>query len=176
MHAQPIARLHLDDSGIYRFEAARGALARPGALEFGYEEVGLPLLERRADGWLRVMLGEDDAGSVVSGWIAGKEGVGITLWEERFADTPLFFALPSDSTLRFHASPDGPVESFPLPAGEPGDYVLWPLETRGDWMRVRAVTPSDYCFEPRAPRVDTLWIRWREAGGEPRVWYFTRGC
>ena len=87
--------------------------------------------------------------------------------------------MPADSA-RFHEAPEGPAAPFPLPppgsGGPPGDYILWPLERAGDWMRVRAVTPSDYCADPPAPREDTLWIRWRGASGRPRVWFFTRGC
>ena len=96
----------------------------------------------------------------------------MTLWEDVLPGLPLFFALPPDS-FRFHAAPDGPEESFPV---EYDEYILWPLEVQGDWMRVRAVTPSDYCAEPTSPRQDTLWIRWRGEPNGPRVWFYTRGC
>jgi hypothetical protein len=83
--------------------------------------------------------------------------------------------------MRFFEAPDGPAASFAL---NPDDYILWPLELRGDWLRVRAATPSDYCAAPPPPgvpaapasRQDTLWIRWRAETGRPRVWFYTRGC
>ena len=135
--------------------------------------MGLPILEEAPAGWHRVLLGADSTGAAVSGWSRVRPGiVGRTLWEELLPGQPLFFALPPDS-FAFHASPGGPEERFPV---EVERYILWPLEVRGDWMRVRAVTPSDYCFEPRAPTQDTLWIRWRGEAGRPRVWFHTRGC
>jgi hypothetical protein len=175
-----VARLIVDSMAVYRFEAAPGVLDAPGALEFGYEEVGLPLLEDPGAGRWRVHLGTRD-GEPVSGWVAMQPGRTRTLWEELLPTMPLFFVVPPDS-IRFHASQDGPAVPFTLAPrtsgdpGDPGDYILWPIETTGDWMRVRAVTPSDYCFDPPAPREDTLWIRWREGSGNPRVWFFTRGC
>ncbi|MSR36187.1 MAG: hypothetical protein EXR95_06015 [Gemmatimonadetes bacterium] len=98
--------------------------------------------------------------------------MGVTLWDELLPGQPLFFALPPDS-FRFHVAPDGADERFAI---EREQYILWPLEQSGDWMRVRAVSPSDYCAAPGAARQDTLWIRWRAETGRPRVWFYTRGC
>jgi hypothetical protein len=182
-----IARLIADSLGVYRFEAAADLLDAPGALEFGYEEIGLPALESAGiERWL-VHLGTR-AAEPVTGWVAIRPGLARTLWEDLLPTLPLFFVVPSDS-IAFHASREGPVVPFPIPPpssgdpGDPGDYILWPLERSGDWMRVRAVTPSDYCAEPPSPREDTLWIRWAApasypstGGWRPRVWYFTRGC
>jgi hypothetical protein len=170
--AAPLARLIVDTTGVFAFDGRAGSLARPGALEFGYEEIGFPILEHGTDGWERVYLGDDSAGAALSGWARAQPGLAaVTLWEELLPGQPLFFVVAQDS-MRFHGAPEGPEEPFPV---RPEEYILWPLETRGDWMRVRAVTPSDYCAEPAAPRQDTLWIRWRDARG-PRVWFYTRGC
>jgi hypothetical protein len=116
----------------------------------------------------------------VTGWVTTVPGrTARTLWEELLPNLPLFFVVPPDS-VRFHSAPNGAAAAFPVPPptpdGQIGDYILWPVEQQGDWMRVRAVTPSDYCADPPAPREDTLWIRWREPSGNPRVWFFTRGC
>ena len=178
-----LARLVLDSSGVYTFEAREGAVQTPGALEFGYEEVGLPILAHGTDGWERVYLGTSAGGTVVDGWARRRPSyVSVTLWDEMLPGLPLFFALPPDS-IRFYAAPDSAQVGFPV---NPDDYILWPLEPRGDWMRVRVATPSDYCAAPpppgtpgaavAAPRQDTLWIRWRGESGRPRVWFFTRGC
>jgi hypothetical protein len=167
-----IARLIVDSMSVYRFEAAPAVLDAPGALEFGYEEIGLPLLEDAEQGRWRVYLGTR-GGAPVSGWVAAQSGRTRTRWEELLPTLPLFFVVPRDS-IRFHAAQDGPAVPFAMAA--PDDYILWPVETSGDWMRVRAVTPSDYCFDPPSPREDTLWIRWRAESGNPRVWFFTRGC
>jgi hypothetical protein len=170
--ADVIARLVLDTAGVYRYEALEGMLEEQGTLEFGYEIVGLVLLERSPDGWVRVYLGKAPGGAVASGWTRVRPGaLGLTLWEELLPRQALFFALPPDS-IRFYSSIEGPGAPFPIEAG----YIMWPLEVRGDWMRVRAVAPSDYCFDPPSPRQDTLWIRFRAQNGRPRVWFYTVGC
>ena len=167
-----IARLVLDSARVYRYEALEGLLEEQGTLEFGYGVVGLVLLERSPDGWVRVYLGKAPGGAVVSGWTRARPGaLGLTLWDELLPGQALFFALPPDS-IRFHASPEGPDAVFPIEDG----YIMWPLEVRGDWMLVRAVSPSDYCFDPPSPRQDTLWIRFRGQDGRPRVWFYTVGC
>jgi hypothetical protein len=172
-----LARLVLDTTGVFTFEARDGLLKTPGALDFGYEEIGLAILEHGADGWERVLLGAGADGGVVSGWARARRGVvGVTAWQDFIPGQALFFALPPDS-IHFYDAADGAETSFGV---RPDDYILWPLGVRGDWMRVRAVTPSDYCATPgpgaAAVRQDTLWIRWRNAEGRPRVWFFTRGC
>ena len=65
--APVLARLVLDTLHVYRFEARDGLLATPGALEYGYEDVGFPILERGPDGWERVHVGTDSAGASVAG-------------------------------------------------------------------------------------------------------------
>ncbi|MSR36188.1 MAG: hypothetical protein EXR95_06020 [Gemmatimonadetes bacterium] len=65
--APVLARLVLDTTVVFTFEALPGVLARPGALEFGYAEIGLPILERGTGGWERVYLGEGPDGQPVSG-------------------------------------------------------------------------------------------------------------
>src|SRR5699024_8199657 len=127
------------------FEARDGLLKTPGALEFGYQEIGLPILEHGADGWERVLLGGAADGSAVTGWARARQGVvGVTLWQDLIPGQPLFFALPPDS-IHFFAAADGAEKGFTV---RPDDYILWPLAVQGDWMRVRAVSPSDYCATP----------------------------
>ena len=169
--AEVIARLVLDTVGVYRYEVQEGLIEEQGTLEFGYEVVGLVLLEERSDGWVRVYLGEGVAGAV-TGWTRPRSGaLGLTLWDDLLLRQALFFSLPPDS-IRFHVSPEGPDAPFPIERG----YIMWPLETRGDWMRVRAVAPSDYCSDPPSPQQDTLWVRFRGQDGRPRVWFYTVGC
>ena len=162
----------LDSAGVYRYGALAGLIAHPGALDYGYEQVGLPVLQARGDGWSRVYLGETADGTELSGWVRIRPGVlALTLWEDLLPHQPLFFAVPDDS-IHFYALREGAEKSF----SRADSYIMWPLETAGDWMRVRAITPSNYCFDSPAAREDTLWIRWRDPSGEPRVWFYTRGC
>lgn len=176
--AAVVARLIRRGTGVHTLEAA-GPAAVGGAIGHGYEDIGLPLLEAPdGAGWLRVHYAAAADGAALDGWTPndGAE-VAVVLWSERLAELPLFFLSPD--SIRFFESPDGPpVEPTLAPGSEPErfDYILHPLETRGAWMRVELVTPKDYCFDPPAPRRDTLWIRYLTEGGEPRVWYYTRGC
>jgi hypothetical protein len=92
-------------------------------------------------------------------------------------DSPLFFIDPD--SIGFHAEPGGGRVSLTLaPHVSPQrfDYILYPLDTVGPWMRVEVVSPSNYCFDPEAPARDTVWIRHLDAAARPRVWYHTRGC
>lgn len=177
-----IARLHRAPTGEYTLEAGPDA-ANGGAMDFSYEEVGLPLLEPAgtspdAEGWMRVHYALDSAGAPMDGWVrADAERVGLLTWRDHLPTLPLFF-LDADS-IAFHAEVDGARLDIPLaPDGgqERFDYILHPLETRGEWMRAELVTPKDYCFDSPAPRRDTVWVRYLDEGGEPRLWYYTRGC
>jgi hypothetical protein len=151
-------------------------------LEFGYEEMGLPVLEIRSGAqrmeWLRVHYGLAADGEPRTGWVPFPQPrLEFLSWAERLPELPLFFLDPD--SIRFHGAMEGPDEPISLVRGggsQRFDYILYPLETRGQWMRVEVVTPSDYCVDPSAPRRDTTWIRHLKQDGRPRVWYNTRGC
>ena len=56
------------------------------------------------------------------------------------------------------------------------DYILEPLEVRGEWMRVKVKEPSDYCEFDLTVKSREGWIRWYADESVPLVWYYTRGC
>lgn len=162
----------------WTFHLLAGDAVRTGALEFGYEELALPVVTLPGeDGWGRVRYGYGASGESREGWVRSGAGQAtFEAWSERLPGLPLYFEPP----------PSGPV-LFRTPGGEavvgganelppPGGYILHPLESRGDWLRVEVVAPSDYCAEVTAPRRDTAWIRYLDAEGRPTVWYYTRGC
>lgn len=151
-----------------------------GALEVGYEERALPVMEVEGDGgWLLVSYAFDDGGGMHTGWVDSTdprlEYVPWSGWLER--QGVLFFVAPD--SIAFFDGPDGePIDLALLPgAGSRRfDYGLYPLRTDGEWMEVRVASPSDYCGAD-APAVDAqAWIRYLDPQGRPRVWYFTRGC
>jgi hypothetical protein len=185
--APAAARLIREPTGVYALEV-RGQVEEGGALEHGYEDMGLPLLETPPlpaqapasppPGWLRVHYGLASDGRPLEGWVRDDPArVSRFLWSERLPESPLFF-LHSDS-IRFFAAPAGESVAVALELG-PGDprfdYILYPLVTRGPWMQVVVATPSTYCFDPPTPQHDTVWIRYLNDAGRPRVWYYTRGC
>lgn len=162
-------------------EAARPGLVS-GALETGYEETALPVLEAGAGGeWLRVSYAFDSAGTAVTGWVDGTDSaVEIVTWTSWLASGAFFF-LEADS-IAFFEEPEGP--ALPL-ALEPGqgtqrfDYTLYDIRTQGAWMEVRVASPSDYCVDDATSAESggtNAWIRFLDEEGRPRIWYHTRGC
>ena len=179
--APTAARLIRSDMGVYALEV-RTPVSEGGGLEYGYEDIGLPLLEgpaaTQASAWLHVLFALSPDSTPLAGWVRNDTSrVSYFSWSDRLPESPLFF-LDADS-IAFHGSPDGPRVAVELVHDDGTarfDYIMHSLETRGPWMRAEVVSPSDYCFDPPAPRRDTLWIRYLDPGGRPRVWYYTRGC
>ena len=188
VHAEPrgdsavIARFILrTDSMTWGFDLESAPPVESNLLEYGYEELGLPADSApRADGWVRVVHGFGADSTPRTGWVRlVADDVAYQAWSDILPENVLFFL--SDADIRFRDAPDGRTVALPLHAEGSGadrrlDYILHPLEARGDWLRVRAVTPSDYCFDPPSPRDTTVWIRYLDERGRPRVWYHTRGC
>jgi len=179
--APVLARLIRSFGSDYVLDAASPA-AQGGGIEFGYEAVGLPLLEvapgRDAPEWLHVHYATGPRGDPLTGWVRFEpDHVDVLFWSDRLRQVPLFFAY--EDSIAFHSAPDGPAVTLrlaPLEGTELFDYIMYPLEVDGPWMRVEVVTPSNYCFDPVAPRRDTAWVRYLDEGERPRVWYYTRGC
>ena len=181
--SDPVARFRLQrDSFTWDYVLeAREAAAEGAVLEYGYEEWGLPVLARRGDvggPWMQVRYATGPSGEALTGWVNFDPArLDFLSWTERLAEVPLYFLDPD--SVRFFEAPEGTAVEVPL--AEDGsdrrfDYVLNPLESRGPWMRVEVVTPSNYCADPPTPRRDTLWIHHLDEAGRPRVWYYTRGC
>lgn len=148
---------------------------RPNVMEFAYEEAGLPSDSLSADGrWARVIYGFAVSGSPLSAWVSLENGRAARHeWTAILADQPLFF-LPAELPA-FFDRPNGTRLDIALSGKPRADYVMYPEQQQGDWMRVRVVSPSDSCSENSgAPR--TAWIRFLQSNGRPRVWYHTRGC
>jgi hypothetical protein len=164
-------------SGITRYAIATTDSLRPNLVEHGYEESGVPFDSSDASGrWLRGTLGFAADGSPRTGWIdSSQPGVGVIRWAQHLADRPIFFPRPDGAAFFATADSATPVRA---PRGGEDSYAIHPVETRGPWMRVRLVTPSDNCAESESAqhRTRTVWIRYLDDRGRPNVWYYTRGC
>ena len=153
---------------------------RSGTLvETGYEEPSFIVLEENADGWLRIRHASTDT-EIQTSWTptcalqSSPAALRFTRWNDWFLSgetSPLFFRSEMPQTLRSGASR----ESSPL-AEISGDYILEPLEIRGEWMRVALKQPSDYCLVDVESTSTEGWVRWYSEETGSRVWYFTRGC
>jgi hypothetical protein len=176
-----VARLIRTSEALHTLEV-RSTVSEGGALEYGYEDAGLPVLDNpdgaAAPVWLRVYYGKGPTGEPLEGFVRNDSTrVSLFWWRDRLPESPLFFLV--DDSIQFHASPDGATVQITLARGaapDRFDYIINSLETRGAWMRAEVVTPSNYCFDPPAPRRDTVWLRYLDERQSPRVWYFTRGC
>ena len=176
-----------DAEGGWAYAVAAARPVAPRLLEYGYEEAGVPIDSADATGrWVRGMVGVTADGRPLTGWAELRDGHGARLlWAEHLRDQLIFPLDPEH--LAFHATPGGAAVRIAPPAaagrvsdapGDARDVAIYPVEARGDWLRVRAVAPSDLCVPPDSvPRTETLaWIRYLDARGRPLVWYHTRGC
>jgi hypothetical protein len=166
-----------DGSGGWTYAITWPESLSTNLLEFGYELAGLPFDSATADErWLRVIPGFDPSGSPRFAWVepaAAADSLEIIRWDHHLSIQDLYFR--AGVTPVFFDAPGGQPVAFPLPE-ERVEYILHPLERRGDWLLVRAVTPSDYCDAPESPRRAELWIRYLDPTGRPLAWYATRGC
>ena len=172
---QPIGRFLFasDGAGGWWYAIEWPDSVTTNLLEYSYEDAGLPFDSLTADGaWARVIPGFTRDGSPLSAWAPVLDGIEIIRWRQRLAEHDLFFR--GGVTPAFFDTPGGNESTFSLP--DTSDYILHPLEIRGSWMRVRAVTPSDMCADPEAPKEAELWIRFLDSSERPLVWYYTRGC
>jgi hypothetical protein len=152
-------------------------------VETDYENASFVVLRApEADGWTRIRYATGDSGIAWTHacfFSRGPAALEVVRWEDRFMSpdvSPLYFRFPGPHALQ--ASPGENGARLQAIDGRAGGYALHPLEVAGDWMRVEAVVPSDYCAEADAPPATRTegWIRWRDDAVGPRVWYFTRGC
>lgn len=173
----------LVDGWILQDGVAPRPLSRAALVETGYEEASFVVHEAHPDGWLRIRY---DVGTAAegTGWTptcalsAGPAGLELSRWSDWLVDEHLSGSI---SPLFFRSGVPGPLYGGPSTAsdrlGDIGpDYILYPIEVRGDWMRVRVEEPSDYCEVDFDSVSREGWVRWYAAEVGPMVWYFTRGC
>lgn len=158
----------------FRVEQTRGGTAAAGnLLEYGYEELGIPLdsLDTTA-GRVRVIFGLDNDGASLRGWTRLDPRLAYMEWREQLTSRSVFFLDRSGPPL-FHAMPGGPSFTMDLP---PDDFDMTPDSVAGDWLRVTVRVPHGCSGEPPA-RESKAWIRYIDSTTRrPLVWYPTRGC
>lgn len=167
----------------YHLETGEDGI-KSNALEFGYEELGLPIDSLRPGGeWVRVIYGFAGV-EPKRGWVRRTEGqTQVMIWAEALLSNgqPLFFAGP-DKGVVFYDRPAGDRVALELVRGEKPshstfDYRLEPLEVEGRWMKVRVVTPDATCESDSGETKESIvWIEYLDERGRPRVWYYARGC
>lgn len=155
-----------------------------GLVEYGYELSGIPIRTiHPSRQWVQVTVAYPALDSVVQGWISIEDNsMVIREWKDELPLQSGLFFDPLPAADMFYDEAEGRIVPFALsrtehiPNGLIADYIMYPLEVRGTWMKVRVVTPGDLCSEPGPHRSAVLWIRFLNDQGEPLVFYHTRGC
>lgn len=167
-------------SWAYALEAEEAGV-EGNALEFDYEELGLPVDSLAPGGdWVRVTYGFT-AAAPRYGWVRREEGrTRLILWERELIEggRHLFHLGPAEE-MALYDRPGGERVRVEITTAEGSipDHRLEPLEVVGRWMKVRVVTPDNSCqFDEGPTREEIVWIEYLDERGRPRVWYYARGC
>lgn len=157
------------------------------ALEYGYEEVGFPILEFTADSsWVRVSLDCWDMKNSSTAWLPiSSQDLRVFSWTDILGRADAFFFL-RERWIQFYSSSDTttPVDIQLASRYARPNYSMYLKQLRGDWMQVEVETPSSYCYSEEEvlemfgvrPRKKTVWIRFLDERGRPRIFFNTRGC
>ncbi len=162
--------------------ASEGArLSGAGMTETDYERQTFLVLETRGD-WLKVRHSAPADSGDGTAWAhaclldLGEVSLVFESWEDvlmQIGGVPVFFR--SEVAHSFRSGPS--LESDRL-GWILGEYEMWPVEFRGDWLRVRLREPSHWCSgdDEFAGREREGWIKWRGEDIGPWIYYPTRGC
>ncbi len=133
--------------------------------------VSLPVFEIRPDGWFALRYVAPAPGDDGTAWAhtshlaLGATDLELVTWEEHYLrDTPVYIIDPTPQQLR--EAPDS--GSRVVASLEHRTYGVFPLEIRGDWMRVRVQWPGPWCGA-KAEGTAEGWIVWRTPSRGPRV-------
>jgi hypothetical protein len=167
--------LHEHSGSAWSYVLRTDLPARSNAVEFAYEEQGLPF-DSLAGAWARVIYGWPTGGPPLRGWVSLAESrARALLWADLLRQRNLFWEDPAGA--RFYDAPGGSaVDIRIIPPGISwASYDLVPLRADGSWMLVRVVVPS-ICSGEDDPTERLAWIRYLDPAGRPLVRARTRGC
>ncbi|MEN8143870.1 MAG: hypothetical protein ABFS14_02870 [Gemmatimonadota bacterium] len=160
---------------------ASSGLSGAGMTETDYERQTFIVLETSGD-WLKIRHSAPGESGDGTAWThACLLGLGeVSLVFERWEDVimedgglPIFFR--SDVAHSFRSGPSTDSERL---GWITGDYEMWPVEFRGEWLRVRLLEPSHWCSgdDEFSGRKREGWIKWWGEDKGPWIYYPTRGC
>lgn len=149
-------------------------------VEYGYEVDGIPFDSLdESNAWARVIFSIQSDSILNKGWMKLKGSKNFFLWAEELPKHNLFF-IPLSTIPEFYDKPHGKQVDFRLEQHDRGErkynYTMHPINAEGPWLQVLVVTPADDCDQPLNPRKDTLWIKYLDEDGRPKVFYHSRGC
>lgn len=152
-------------------------------LEVFYEWGGLPVLESTPP-WVKVIYNFGELADLKTGWInTDQDSIIYYTWSQILEGQGITYFRPCIDP-QFYDSINGNQVDFALDYTYDRNRDIWyphydlvPQQTSGNWMQVMINSPSQYCLsEPTNFRENTLWIKYLDDSGSPRIWYYTRGC
>ena len=177
LSSNELARFKVDRSkGWSEYSVEGKNISENNLLEYDYEELGLPVCKIKSNKWIEVIYGYDNNNYILTGWVLVSEKSTLLKWNSFLKEKLVFFANPEK--VNFFDDKNGKEVQFKLQPSEhmTYDYIMRPQVTKGNWMKVEVVTPSDYCDNPESLERKVFWIQYLDDTGRPLVWYFTRGC
>lgn len=194
LNESSLIQIHFEDSSVKFLEYDNNKFSKYEiyGIEFSNEKIGL-ILDSLNGNLARVQIGKK--GSVlILGWIKlDSTNLAIYTWDVFFMNKPIFFNnFQNDG--KFFNNPYSKdlleikinklsTKSFMEVVNEliviEHDYIMYPLEIKGTWMKVNLVTPSDLCPQNNLKVENsffTVWIRFLDDQLHTLVWYYPRGC
>lgn len=137
--------------------------------EYDYEMPGAIVLEHR-DGWFRIKFGDRP------GWLKPSAAAHFMPLADLYEEFIGVTAINPTFAGRLQSAPGTPIGPI-MPAVAPGQPVRV-LEIRGEWIRVEVLSHSACTAVDDGPPevVATGWLPLHDRGGEPTVWFSSRGC
>jgi hypothetical protein len=146
-----------------------------GMIEFESEKLGLPIIEIKGN-WAKVFCFYDYYKEPINGWVKINNKIDYYLWDNFLINKQLFFINEAD--IIFFDSFEGNEVKMSIPKNEYNrlNYIMYPMETKENWMRVKLVIPSKICEENQNDFHKELWIIYLDNDKLPKVWFYPRGC
>jgi hypothetical protein len=156
------------------------SIGKQNFVEYGYEVDGMPFDSlNESSNWARVIFSIQSDSVLNKGWIKLHVSKNFFLWSKELLKHNLFF-VPLLATPIFYEKPNGNEYEFSLEKFKQGErrynYAMHPIRAEGQWLQVLVVSPTDFCDQPINPRKATLWIKYLDENGRPKVFYYSRGC
>ena len=144
-------------------------------LQFDYETYGLPITQIDSNQRVIEVIYGYNNNIPLKGWVNLKESSNkFYLWKSYLKERYLFFI--NDRDINFYDKPNGEKIQISLSLSQEKtyDYILKPIDTIGDWMKVTLVTPDDYGRDIKNKKELQCWIKFISQNGRPMVWFYAR--
>jgi hypothetical protein len=133
-----------------------------------------PVLETRADGWIRVQYTPGGSAWVHNSQLSlGAVPLVFESWQARLQNQQSVYFLESNKAQALRSQPQSATNVLSLVTA---DSLIEPLAFQGDWMQVRVTRPTDGCQPLTGATITEGWMLWRGAEGEALAWYRPERC